>query len=212
MSKGGDIRRAAATHGGTAKAFSQSSDIGGLRAPFTQEGVYIGGMCHSLCLYWMKLRNEGGNLIDWLMPEGAVDVGRANVIIVKTACYKNRVSQTKTEFDDAFIKLNGLKRAKLSGFDNKIDHKFDMDVVKLISGIVLSRGAFVQLSMHGSGHAVVGWVDKESTGGATWFDPNYGECSFPDFVQFAAWFHQYMSISTYKDKYKTCETNGYAPD
>lgn len=198
--------------GGTHTDFSQSwADIKRQRqmAPFYndksksfEDKTYIGGMCHSMSLYWLALRKKGDRtFFSWLKPNGQWDKGAINVLVIKTGMYKNGKNQfvsadAHKDFDDRFFAHYGLHRygAKLSGANN---------VLKYLANATPGYH-MVSLSRDGGGHAVAAHITDN--GACAFFDPNYGEYAFPNKLFFGTFMKTFMEKSGYGAKYTKAQS------
>ncbi|MCP5016049.1 MAG: YopT-type cysteine protease domain-containing protein [Ketobacter sp.] len=201
------IERVATLCGGSHSKFNQSwSDIKQQRqmqgfyndkSQNLHDATYVGGMCHPMSLYWLALREKGEkSLFEWLKPGGVWDKGAINVLVVKTAMYKNNKnnfvsSATHKDFDDQFFKHYGLNRygAPLEGMSN------------VLSYIDRKTAGYHMISLSGptSGHAVAAHV--QPGGESAFFDPNYGEYSFPNPQFLGSFMKGFMKHSGYEAKY-----------
>lgn len=158
--------------------------------------VYIGGMCHSMSLYWLALRSRGRSFMEWLKPNGAWSKGAINVLVVKTGMYKNTKNkfvsdQVHEDFDAQFFAHYGLRPygAPLNGLGN------------ILRYIDLRTAGYHVISLGGaiSGHAVAARIVDGGEG--AFFDPNYGEYVFPSNVMLGSFMKAFVKFSGYDAKY-----------
>ena len=201
------ILQAAETYGGSHIPFNQSyQDIKTQRmlAGFYNDKtlsfhdkVYIGGMCHSMSLYWLALRAAGKkSFFEWLKPGGTWNKGSINVLVIKTGMYKNGKNQfvpdeVHGDFDDRFFAHYNLRRTGTGA----------NGMPEILAYIDRQTPGYHMIGLGGevSGHAVAAHVT--SSGPSAFFDPNYGEYSFETALWLGTFMRVFMDVSGYAKKY-----------
>jgi Yersinia/Haemophilus virulence surface antigen len=175
--------------------------------------LYVGGMCHSMALYWIVAHQKGigaakSSFIDWIYPGGRTDenskpnLGAVAALVTRTAAYKeNENVGISTSTDEQFLLRYGIKPARrgvrIDGWDD-IGEKIGKE-----------RNAIFLISYHrpSSGHACAAITGVSQD--IDYFDPNYGEASLPDRARWPDWWDDYKTLSGYGAKYTTQDAVEY---
>ncbi|HEU0201490.1 MAG TPA: YopT-type cysteine protease domain-containing protein, partial [Burkholderiaceae bacterium] len=168
--------------------------------------LYVGGMCHSMSLYWIAHQVQGGgkSFWDWLKPAGNFDDAAINVLVAKTVMYKSGGKQREQgivkdpNFDDRFFLKYGLK---------PVEEKSGLTAVA--TAMVAARTRFYLIGYHGGGGHACAIHAMGFYGGAIYYDPNYGDFTFPDYMDAISWFMDYVRITKYDQKYPEVSLSGY---
>ena len=220
MSTLDDLVNAATTHHGTHRGFSQSHpNVKRLRSVpgmFTndKEGksdsdqLYVGGMCHTMSMYWIAHQANGGgkSFWDWLKPTGNFDEAAINVLVTKTVMYKSGGGQAKqgirrgNDFDESFFLRWGLKRAdtRKEGYGQIVRNMCSSSTIYYMLGHEREGGGH-ECALHAKGFY----------GGAIYYDPNYGDFEFNDYMDAMSWYYEYLRITDYQNKYPKVTVDGF---
>ena len=207
-----ELEQCAKHYGGRYTEFSQSwtditqqTQLAAFYNDKTQtfsDALYVGGMCHTMVMYWLALKKQGGkDFFEWLRPGGQWDKGAINVLVVKTVMYKNNKNKlvpdsVHQDFDERFFSMYGLHAdgEKLSGFNN----------IQLRINSHREGYHMINLHCHSGAHCIAACTTAE--GESAFFDSNYGEFHFSPAIQLGLFFNQFMRISRYAWAYTLRQT------
>jgi hypothetical protein len=225
MTKIADLKKLTANLGGIFHEFSQSyaqikagRSIAGLytndkgTTAKNNNELYIGGMCHTMSMYWVVGQTKGvgprkGSFIDWVVPkDGSVNMEAVGALVSKTAMYKAKGGAAKNlgilkdpNFDDDFFARHDIK--------DKYETCSGFDAIKRTVGRSKDRFWMISYGSGTGGHACAAQSTRQ--GGFAYFDPNYGEALLFKRSAWEAWYDEYLRISTYQTKYQKQAAYGY---
>lgn len=184
----------------------------------TQDGLYIGGMCHTLslmylaCLTGHKDVSKGEGLINWIKPaSGGYNDGAINYIVAKTVMYKTQdvksgiIKIDEAEFDREFLEKYGLKP---NGAEAKGNEKAIQDYL-ILAATKGKQFHMLALSGKDSGHALSATTQHKPFL-IRFFDSNHGEFLFTKESDFAQWFPDYWKESGASAKYTSKKIRSYS--
>ncbi len=172
------------------QAFSQCRPP--VRNTITADATSAGGICEGLSAYWIKYAKEGKTLKDWLVPNDKVDLDVLTLAqVLQSVGLKGQHNQT--ELSAKWLKTQGTS---LKAFRQDIPNTS----VGLLADEILApnQGEYRMIGVAGTfgAHAMAAKV--VAAGAVSFFDPNFGEFTFPSAVEFKDWFvNRYWSKAGY---------------
>lgn len=162
------------------------------------------GLCWSLCLNWLKGKDEGNNLF-YKIYDGE-EKGKINTRVFESIRALQQASKSNQKHDlPTWLEMNGMREEDVTtshGVSNLSHLPFDESIEiskykvqnfseNLADAIVSecndNETQFKQVSIQGKdkGHAFAVMIKPNSV---TFFDPNFGEFEFPSKETFRNWF------------------------
>jgi hypothetical protein len=200
---------------------SDQPDQGKLYKMVLRNGQPMGGVCMTLCAFWIvfhalqdrpggKTFTNGRSVWDYLFKDGGLNLGAAQNIVVE---HHLSSGDQLTYFDNFMKKFeikyrpNNISGAPLSNSYQPFSYNSLMAAGRLIT----TANGYKMISLKktndgsGGGHAVTAWYDGHDV---AFMDPNFGEFWFPNRGAFLAWF-QFFIMNTYKTSYKSLRVRTY---
>ena len=206
------IRESAARFGGQCSwHFSQCKDP--VRTIIGKAGKTDNGICEILSAKWVALTVSGlGTLQGWLSNGGAgkrKDLDVARISILAQAFGSGYDDQENTT--EAWLKAQNVSQLNQTDMGGGIGHgasKVDIDdLLGDMSGRVGRLGnpvtGLISIAednywLKYKGHAMAIRLHSGATPPVMYFDPNYGEFTFPNYNSFKDWFTFYYRESHYQ--------------
>lgn len=197
--KTSSLRNSAAKHNGEV-TMQVSQVTGSIKNAILKDTDTSGGCCEALSAHWMKARAEGSNLGEQLFQSGtASDKGKLNKETMQS------VSQLQTDgmvgydqeaITEGWLRSNNIESpyrelgalSRVYGQTSRGRNGAAELAAKIVdNGPKTSLLKKIGLEGPSNAHAVAAAVDGEKV---TFFDPNFGEFSFPSKDDFTSWFVQ----------------------
>ena len=162
------------------------------------------GVCESISAHWMASHAKNESIFDKLYVAGEkgqfqidtlVSIKQLQIDGIQEHADQNQTTQSWLGNNGLVPQMRTETRGSLS-----LDHPVRLEgttgssgATKLVAAILDTAGEtsiYKKIGISGAmaGHAVAAFVDNDE--GVTFFDPNFGEFSFPDKASFSNWFTQ----------------------
>jgi len=151
-----------------------------------------GGVCEAMCAIWVRERAAGRSLLNGLVRNnGNIDAPTFNEI----ASLQRAGSETdQSAYTRIWLEVQGGVAPRRS-LDASGPAASAQTLGNAVTGNLASGAPFRMISLEGyGGHRVVAHV---TNGAVVFFDPNYGEFSFPTPAGFRAWLASFWMRSMY---------------
>ncbi|OWO80574.1 cysteine protease [Photorhabdus luminescens] len=201
----GKVRNSVSKHGGKV-TFKFAQTKGTFLDQIMKHKDTAGGICESISAHWISAHAKGESVFDQLYVGGQKGKFHIDSLFSIKQLQMDGIDENADQdaMTESWLHEHGvqprMKTITYQSFKGPIDQKRPLEVTgqtsnkgteELLPAILDTNGkasGYKKISFLGkmAGHTVAAHVDDQK--GVIFFDPNFGEFSFPDKISFSNWF------------------------